>query len=96
MPELPEVETVRRGLEPVLTGARLTRVRQNRSDLRFPFPDRVPERLEGATVERIDRRAKYLLMPLSTGETWVSHLGMTGRFTLDGEQLGEFEEAAPI
>jgi formamidopyrimidine-DNA glycosylase len=96
MPELPEVETVRRGLEPVLAGARLARVRQNRPDLRFPFPDRFPERLEGATVERIDRRAKYLLMPLSTGETWVSHLGMTGRFTLDGEQLGEFEEAAPI
>ena len=96
MPELPEVETVRRGLEPVLIGARLTRVRQNRPDLRFPFPERFVERLEGATVERIDRRAKYLLMPLSTGETWVSHLGMTGRFTLDGEQLGEFEEAAPI
>lgn len=96
MPELPEVETVRRGLDPVLTGARLTRVRQNRPDLRFPFPDRFPERLEGATVERIDRRAKYLLMPLSTGETWVSHLGMTGRFTLDGAQLGEFEEKAPI
>jgi formamidopyrimidine-DNA glycosylase len=96
MPELPEVETVRRGLEPVLTGARLVRVRQNRPDLRFPFPDRFADRLEGATVQRIDRRAKYLLMPLSTGETWVSHLGMTGRFTLDGEQLGEFEDAAPI
>ena len=95
MPELPEVETVRRGLEPVLAGARLTRVRQNRPDLRFPFPDRFSERLEGAVVERIDRRAKYLLMPLSTGETWVSHLGMTGRFTLDGEQLGEFEQQAP-
>lgn len=96
MPELPEVETVRRGLEPVLTGARLTRVRQNRPDLRFPFPDRFVDRLEGAVVQRIDRRAKYLLMPLSTGETWVSHLGMTGRFTLDGEQLGEFEAAAPV
>lgn len=96
MPELPEVETVRRGLEPVLTGARLIRVRQNRPDLRFPFPERFAERLEGATVERLDRRAKYLLFPLSTGETWVSHLGMTGRFTLDGEQLGEFGEAAPI
>ena len=96
MPELPEVETVRRGLEPVLTGARLARVRQNRPDLRFPFPERFVERLEGATVERIDRRAKYLLMPLSTGETWVTHLGMTGRFTLDGGQLGEFEQAAPI
>ncbi|MDY6923336.1 MAG: bifunctional DNA-formamidopyrimidine glycosylase/DNA-(apurinic or apyrimidinic site) lyase [Pseudomonadota bacterium] len=96
MPELPEVETVRRGLEPVLTGARLTRVRQNRPDLRFPFPDRFPERLDGAVVERIDRRAKYLLMPLSTGETWVTHLGMTGRFTLDGDAVGEFEEAAPL
>lgn len=96
MPELPEVETVRRGLEPVLTGARLTRVRQNRPDLRFPFPERFVERLEGATVQRLDRRAKYLLMPLSTGETWVSHLGMTGRFTLDGTQIGEFEEPAPI
>ena len=96
MPELPEVETVRRGLQPVLAGARLTRVRQNRPDLRFPFPERFPERLDGAVVERIDRRAKYLLMPLSTGETWVTHLGMTGRFTLDGRQLGEFEEPAPI
>lgn len=96
MPELPEVETVRRGLEPVLVGARLTKVRQNRPDLRFPFPDRFVERLEGATVERIDRRAKYLLATLSTGETWVTHLGMTGRFTVDGEQLGEFEEPAPI
>ena len=96
MPELPEVETVRRGLTPVLEGARLSRVRINRPDLRFPFPERFVERLEGATVLRIDRRAKYLLMPLSTGETWVTHLGMTGRFTLDGRQLGEFEEAAPI
>ncbi|MES2835266.1 MAG: bifunctional DNA-formamidopyrimidine glycosylase/DNA-(apurinic or apyrimidinic site) lyase [Pseudomonadota bacterium] len=96
MPELPEVETVRRGLEPVLKGARLTRVRQNRPDLRFPFPERFPARLDGAVVERLERRAKYLLFPLSTGETWVTHLGMTGRFTLDGEQLGEFEEPAPI
>ncbi|MCA3718863.1 MAG: bifunctional DNA-formamidopyrimidine glycosylase/DNA-(apurinic or apyrimidinic site) lyase [Brevundimonas sp.] len=95
MPELPEVETVRRGLEPVLAGARLTRVRQNRPDLRFPFPDRFPDRLEGAAVLAVQRRAKYLLVPLSTGETWVTHLGMTGRFTLDGDQLGEFETAAP-
>ncbi|GAA0870626.1 bifunctional DNA-formamidopyrimidine glycosylase/DNA-(apurinic or apyrimidinic site) lyase [Brevundimonas basaltis] len=96
MPELPEVETVRRGLQPVLEGARLTRVQQNRPDLRFPFPERFAQRLEGAIVERIDRRAKYLLMVLSTGETWVTHLGMTGRFTLDGEQLGEFAEPAPV
>jgi formamidopyrimidine-DNA glycosylase len=96
MPELPEVETVRRGLEPVLKGARLTRVRQNRPDLRFPFPGRFVERLEGATVVRLERRAKYLLFPLSTGETWVTHLGMTGRFTLGGEQPGEFEEPVLI
>jgi formamidopyrimidine-DNA glycosylase len=96
MPELPEVETVRRGLEPVMVGARLARVRQNRPDLRFSFPDRFVERLEGATVTAIDRRAKYLLARLSTGETWVTHLGMTGRFTLDGTQVGEFEESAPI
>jgi len=96
MPELPEVETVRRGLEPVLTGARLTRVRQNRPDLRFPFPDRFVARLEGASVDRVERRAKYLLAALSTGETWVSHLGMTGRFTVDGARLGEFVEPAPI
>ena len=96
MPELPEVETVRRGLEPVLEGAHLTRVRQNRPDLRFPFPDHFAARLEGATVLRLDRRAKYLLFPLSTGETWVTHLGMTGRFTLDGQEVGEFEEDAPF
>ena len=95
MPELPEVETVRRGLEPALKGARLSRVRQNRPDLRFPFPHRFVERLDGAVVERLERRAKYLLFPLSTGETWVTHLGMTGRFTLDGAQIGEFEEDAP-
>lgn len=96
MPELPEVETVRRGLEPILAEATLSHVRQNRPDLRFPFPERFAARLEGATVDHVGRRAKYLLMPLSTGETWVTHLGMTGRFTLDERQLGEFEEPAPI
>ncbi len=95
MPELPEVETVRRGLTPVLEGARLGGVRINRPDLRFPFPDRFVDRLEGATVERIDRRAKYLLMPLSTGETWVTHLGMTGRFTLDGRQRDQRARTKP-
>ena len=96
MPELPEVETVRRGLTPVLEGARLSRVTIRRPDLRFPFPDSFAERLEGATVLRIDRRAKYLLMPLSTGETWITHLGMTGRFTLDGDPTGHFEDAPPV
>ena len=96
MPELPEVETVRRGLTPVLEGARLTNVINRRPDLRFPFPDGFASRLEGATVLRIDRRAKYLLMPLSTGETWITHLGMTGRFTLDGDPTGSFEDAPPV
>ena len=95
MPELPEVETVRRGLEPVLAGATLSGVRQNRADLRFPFPDRFAGRMEGAIVLSVNRRAKYLQMPLSTGETWVTHLGMTGRSTLDGDPLGQFETDAP-
>lgn len=95
MPELPEVETVRRGLEPVLAGARLSRVRQRRPDLRFPFPERFAERLEGARVLSVGRRAKYLLASLDSGETWITHLGMTGRFTLDGGQVGEFETDAP-
>ncbi len=96
MPELPEVETVRRGLEPALEGRRLTKVKVNRPDLRFPFPDDFAGRLEGAKVERLERRAKYLRFALDTGETWVTHLGMTGRFTIDGQAPGEFEEDAPI
>lgn len=96
MPELPEVETVRRGLEPVLTGATLIGVRQNRPDLRFPFPADFAAKLEGATVERLERRAKYLLFGLSTGQVWVTHLGMTGRFTLDGDPMGRFDAEAPV
>ena len=82
MPELPEVETVRRGLEPVLAGARLAKVRVNRADLRFAFPERFAERLQGARVLRLDRRGKYILAPLDRGETWIIHLGMTGRFRI--------------
>lgn len=82
MPELPEVETVRRGLEPVLSGARLARVRANRPDLRFPLPDGFVQRLSGATILRLDRRAKYILAPLDRGDTLVMHLGMTGRFEI--------------
>ncbi|MFN4287874.1 MAG: bifunctional DNA-formamidopyrimidine glycosylase/DNA-(apurinic or apyrimidinic site) lyase [Brevundimonas sp.] len=88
MPELPEVETVRRGLEPVLAGVRLEAVVQHRPDLRLAFPEAFARRLEGAEVLALQRRAKYLLMPLSTGETWVTHLGMTGRFVLAGEVMG--------
>ncbi|MDC7682932.1 bifunctional DNA-formamidopyrimidine glycosylase/DNA-(apurinic or apyrimidinic site) lyase [Asticcacaulis sp. BYS171W] len=87
MPELPEVETVRRGLEPALDGARLSGMKVHRPNLRYAFPDRFAERLEGATVLRLERRAKYLLFHLDTQDIWVTHLGMTGRFQvtdLDG------------
>ena len=80
MPELPEVETVRRGLAPLVEGARIEKVTLNRKDLRFPFPKNFVRELEGATIESTGRRAKYLLFRLSTGKTWLSHLGMTGSF----------------
>jgi len=83
MPELPEVETVRRGLEPVLVGNAFARVEQRRPDLRFPLPKRFVERLTGRKVEALDRRAKYLLARLDDGEVLVMHLGMTGRFAID-------------
>lgn len=82
MPELPEVETVRRGLEPLLDGQRITRVVQRRPDLRFPLPENFAARLEGKIITSLSRRAKYMLMRLSSGETLVMHLGMTGRFTV--------------
>jgi formamidopyrimidine-DNA glycosylase len=102
MPELPEVETVRAGLEPVLRGRRFINVEQRRPDLRFPLPERFVERLTGRTVERLERRAKYILVHLDGGEVLAVHLGMTGRFSvqlprapssrLRGKraQLGEF------
>ena len=83
MPELPEVETVCRGLEPVLVGNTFSRVEQRRPDLRFPLPKRFGERLEGRKIEALDRRAKYLLARLDDGEVLVMHLGMTGRFAID-------------
>ncbi|MGI8841194.1 MAG: bifunctional DNA-formamidopyrimidine glycosylase/DNA-(apurinic or apyrimidinic site) lyase [Caulobacteraceae bacterium] len=87
MPELPEVETVRRGLEPALAGQRLRRVEARRPDLRFPFPEGFVQRLTGARVERLARRGKYILAPLDRGETLIVHLGMTGRFEIDGASL---------
>ena len=84
MPELPEVETVRRGLEPILVGKQFARVEQRRKDLRFPLPQRFGERLSGRKVKALDRRAKYLLARLDGGEVLVMHLGMTGRFSING------------
>ncbi|MHA1517106.1 MAG: bifunctional DNA-formamidopyrimidine glycosylase/DNA-(apurinic or apyrimidinic site) lyase [Alphaproteobacteria bacterium] len=83
MPELPEVETVRRGLAPILVGNAFARVEQRRPDLRFPLPKRFGARLEGRTIEALDRRAKYLLARLDDGEVLIMHLGMTGRFAIE-------------
>ncbi len=90
MPELPEVETVRRGLAPVMTGAAITRVEQRRTDLRFPFPEQFAERLAGRRVESVGRRAKYLLLDLDDGQVLVLHLGMSGSFRIDGDLPGLF------
>jgi formamidopyrimidine-DNA glycosylase len=84
VPELPEVETVRRGLEPVLAGARLARVEARREDLRTPFPNGFVQRLTGARVERLERRGKYILAFLDRAEVLTMHLGMTGRFEING------------
>ncbi len=82
MPELPEVETVRLGLAPILVGNSFRSVEQRRKDLRFPLPKHFAERLQGRTVDGLDRRAKYLLARLDDGEVLVMHLGMTGRFRI--------------
>lgn len=89
MPELPEVETVRRGLAPHIEGRRVKSVVLMRPDLRFPFPPNFSDRLRGASLRHFGRRAKYLLAEMEKDGTpfyWLSHLGMTGRFTLDKPQ----------
>ena len=88
MPELPEVETVRRGLAPYLDGAKLSDVRLHRANLRYAFPDAFVDALNGATVIKLERRAKYLLAWLDTQKVWITHLGMTGRFNIDDSDAG--------
>jgi formamidopyrimidine-DNA glycosylase len=97
MPELPEVETVRMGLLPVMEGRMIETAQVNRPDLRFPFPPRMAERLTGARVLGLRRRSKYILADLSTDETLLIHLGMSGRMLISGAQIGEFHlpHAAP-
>jgi formamidopyrimidine-DNA glycosylase len=80
MPELPEVETVRRGLAPAMEGQRFAKVEVRRGDLRWPLPKDFAKRLEGQTVEGLGRRAKYLTADLSSGEVLLMHLGMSGSF----------------
>jgi formamidopyrimidine-DNA glycosylase len=98
MPELPEVETVRMGLEPVLDGHTFTKVVTRRSDLRRPFPPDFAKRLTGRKVKRLWRRAKYLLADLDDGETLVVHLGMSGRMAVytegRGRELGIYAHEA--
>lgn len=90
MPELPEVETVRKGLAPIMEGRAIVRVEQRRPDLRFPFPPRFVERLTGVRITRLGRQAKFLTAALSSDEILVMHLGMSGRFTIDENQTGQF------
>ena len=94
MPELPEVETVRRGLLPVMEGKRIDRAIQRRPDLRWPLPDRFAERLTGRTVIRMGRRSKYILAELDGGETLIIHLGMSGRMLIEGAVLGDYAHEA--
>lgn len=101
MPELPEVETVRRGLQPVLEGAVIAAAVARRGDLRWKLPDDFARRLTGRRVLKLRRRAKYILADLDQGETLIMHLGMSGRFTIyppgsnSGAMLGRFHHAAP-
>jgi formamidopyrimidine-DNA glycosylase len=88
MPELPEVETICRGLEGILRGRRFAHVEQRRRDLRFPLPERFVARLTGRRIERLERRAKYILMHLDDGEVLLVHLGMTGRFRVTADARG--------
>jgi formamidopyrimidine-DNA glycosylase len=94
MPELPEVETVRRGLEPVMDGARFSKVEVHRGDLRWPLPKDFRERLQGRTVTGLGRRAKYLLLDVSSGDVLLMHLGMSGSFHVfrksGCEELGRY------
>jgi formamidopyrimidine-DNA glycosylase len=94
MPELPEVETLRRGLMPAMLGARVDQVTLRRPDIRFPFPSSFESRLTGRRIIDVSRRAKYLLFELDSGETLIAHLGMSGSFRTENEAAvsipGEF------
>ncbi|MYM55452.1 bifunctional DNA-formamidopyrimidine glycosylase/DNA-(apurinic or apyrimidinic site) lyase [Thalassovita mangrovi] len=95
MPELPEVETVRRGLAPSMEGAVIESAQLNRPDLRWPFPEGMAERLRGRRVLSLRRRSKYILADLDSGETLLIHLGMSGRMLVSGDPLGQFVHDHP-
>lgn len=87
---------MRRGLAPALEGARIVKAAVNRPDLRWPFPENMAARLQGATVLALRRRSKYILADLDTGETLLIHLGMSGRMTVSGDPLGLFHHDHPM
>ncbi|MDX1743807.1 MAG: bifunctional DNA-formamidopyrimidine glycosylase/DNA-(apurinic or apyrimidinic site) lyase [Ruegeria sp.] len=95
MPELPEVETVRRGLIPAMEGQIIATATVNRPDLRWPFPPNMAERLTGKRVLRLRRRSKYILVDLDSDETALIHLGMSGRMLVSGDPLGQFVHDHP-
>jgi len=95
MPELPEVETVRRGLAPVMEGARIVAATLNRPDLRWALPENMAARLTGTQVLALRRRSKYILADLSSNETLIIHLGMSGRMLISGQMLGQFHHDHP-
>ena len=95
MPELPEVETVRRGLAPVMEGKRIRKAEARRPDLRWPLPEHFAERLTGRKVQHLGRRSKYILAALDGDETLLIHLGMSGRMLISGGPLGQFHYDDP-
>ncbi len=95
MPELPEVETVLRGLAPVLDGRTIIKAKVNRPDLRWPFPENMAGRISGQKISKLWRRSKYILADLSSGESLLVHLGMSGRIHISGDPLGTFVHDHP-
>ena len=90
MPELPEVETIMRGISPFLEGATIKKIKLNRADLRWPFPENFASRVKEAKVLNLKRRSKYILIDLSTGETLLIHLGMSGKILVSGSKIGDY------
>jgi len=95
MPELPEVETVKAGIAPVMEGHVIVQADVNRPDLRWPFPDQMAERLTGKRVLGLRRRSKYILVDLESAETLLIHLGMSGRMLISGHVVGDFRHPHP-
>ena len=95
MPELPEVETVLHGLAPVLEGRTIKKAKVNRPDLRWPFPENMAGRISGQKISKLWRRSKYILADLSSSESLLVHLGMSGRILISGDPLGTFVHDHP-